>query len=164
MSQTSQFLQWHVIFTSTNNVIHTLQYQEGVRAMCVAEKGGYVYSHPYDLGAYENLISVRDHSSFFVSFRTVLLSSLMITFKSSTFSFYRHINLSCFAIEFQLRHTYFIALMFNFYQICFPWQFRFQVQMSFAGHSPPQDILVLAFVFGQDLMTYLGRQHQNECF
>lgn len=26
--------------------------------MCVAEKGGYVYSHPYDLGAYENLISV----------------------------------------------------------------------------------------------------------
>lgn len=44
--------------TSTKKVFHALQYQEGVRAMCVAEKGGYVYSHPYDLGAYENLIAV----------------------------------------------------------------------------------------------------------
>lgn len=32
--------------------------------MWLAEKGGHVYSHPYDLGAYENLISVSDHSSF----------------------------------------------------------------------------------------------------
>lgn len=78
----------HVIFTSTNNVFHTLQYQEGVRAMCVAEKGGYVYSHPYDLGAYENLISVRDYSSFFVSFHAVLLSSLMMTFNFPFLSSY----------------------------------------------------------------------------
>jgi hypothetical protein len=35
------------------------QYHEGVRAMWLAEKGGNVYAHPYDLGAYENLTTVR---------------------------------------------------------------------------------------------------------
>ncbi|CDO99357.1 unnamed protein product [Coffea canephora] len=35
-----------------------LYYHEGVRAMWLAEKEGYLYSHPYDLGAYENMISV----------------------------------------------------------------------------------------------------------
>jgi hypothetical protein len=40
-------------------VINGLQYHEGVRAMWLAEKGGDLYHHPYDLGVYENLISVR---------------------------------------------------------------------------------------------------------
>jgi hypothetical protein len=40
-------------------VINDLQYHEGVRAMWLAEKGGDLYHHPYDLGVYENLISVR---------------------------------------------------------------------------------------------------------
>lgn len=38
---------------------YTLQYYEGVRAMWLAEKGGEVYRHPYDLGAYDNLTLVR---------------------------------------------------------------------------------------------------------
>uniref|UniRef100_A0A3Q7IMB6 Membrane protein insertion efficiency factor n=1 Tax=Solanum lycopersicum TaxID=4081 RepID=A0A3Q7IMB6_SOLLC len=50
------FLCWHFYLILQNKT--TIEYQEGVRAMCVAEKGGYVYSHPYDLGAYENLIAV----------------------------------------------------------------------------------------------------------
>jgi hypothetical protein len=35
-----------------------LQYHEGVRAMWLAEKAGNLYHHPYDLGVYENLVSV----------------------------------------------------------------------------------------------------------
>ena len=35
------------------------QYHEGVRAMWLAEKGGQVYKHPYDIGAYENLTLVK---------------------------------------------------------------------------------------------------------
>ncbi|XP_059296640.1 probable protein S-acyltransferase 16 isoform X1 [Lycium ferocissimum] len=50
------FLGWHVHLILQNKT--TIEYQEGVRAMWLAEKGGHVYSHPYDLGAYENLISV----------------------------------------------------------------------------------------------------------
>ncbi|KAG9157857.1 hypothetical protein Leryth_000044 [Lithospermum erythrorhizon] len=50
------FLLWHVYLILQNKT--TIEYHEGVRAMLLAEKGGYVYSHPYDLGAYENLISV----------------------------------------------------------------------------------------------------------
>lgn len=42
-----------------------MQYYEGVRAMLVAEQGGNVYSHPYDLGVYENLITVS--GSIFIS-------------------------------------------------------------------------------------------------
>ncbi|XP_048429876.1 probable protein S-acyltransferase 16 isoform X4 [Pyrus x bretschneideri] len=34
------------------------QYHEGVRGMWLAEKGGQIYSHPYDRGAYENLTTV----------------------------------------------------------------------------------------------------------
>jgi len=30
-----------------------------VRALWLAEKGGSIYKHPYDLGPYENLTSVR---------------------------------------------------------------------------------------------------------
>ncbi|XP_015055685.1 probable protein S-acyltransferase 16 isoform X1 [Solanum pennellii] len=50
------FLGWHVHLILQNKT--TIEYQEGVRAMWLAEKGGHVHSHPYDLGAYENLISV----------------------------------------------------------------------------------------------------------
>lgn len=35
-----------------------MQYHEGVRAMWLAEKVGNIYQHPYDLGVYENLVSV----------------------------------------------------------------------------------------------------------
>lgn len=35
------------------------QYHEGVRALYLAEKGGNVFTNFYDLGVYENLISVR---------------------------------------------------------------------------------------------------------
>lgn len=50
------FLGWHFYLILQNKT--TIEYHEGVRAMLLAEKGGHVYSHPYDLGAYENLISV----------------------------------------------------------------------------------------------------------
>ncbi|GFZ10977.1 DHHC-type zinc finger family protein [Actinidia rufa] len=42
-----------------DNPIHEIKrkYHEGVRAMWLAEKGGDVYSHPYNVGAYENLTS-----------------------------------------------------------------------------------------------------------
>jgi len=33
-------------------------YHEGVRAMWLAEKAGNLYHHPYNLGVYENLVSV----------------------------------------------------------------------------------------------------------
>ena len=36
----------------------TVCYYEGVRALWLAEKGGSIYKHPYDLGPYENLTSV----------------------------------------------------------------------------------------------------------
>lgn len=50
------FLGWHMYLIFGNKT--TIEYHEGVRAMWLAEKGGDVYSHPYDLGVYENLISV----------------------------------------------------------------------------------------------------------
>lgn len=40
-------------------IVGVLQYHEGVRAMWLAEKAGNIYRHPYDLGIYENLVSVR---------------------------------------------------------------------------------------------------------
>ncbi|XP_047334478.1 probable protein S-acyltransferase 16 [Impatiens glandulifera] len=49
-------LSWHIYLTLRNKT--TIEYHEGVRAMWLAEKGGDVYSHPYDLGSFENLISV----------------------------------------------------------------------------------------------------------
>ncbi|XP_071716360.1 probable protein S-acyltransferase 16 isoform X2 [Rutidosis leptorrhynchoides] len=52
----SVFLGWHVYLIIQNKT--TIEYYEGVRAMLLAEQGGNVYSHPYDLGVYENLITV----------------------------------------------------------------------------------------------------------
>ncbi|XP_059428211.1 probable protein S-acyltransferase 16 isoform X2 [Corylus avellana] len=52
----SVLLGWHIYLILHNKT--TIEYHEGVRAMWLAEKGGNVYSHPYDLGAYENLTTV----------------------------------------------------------------------------------------------------------
>ncbi|XP_059667843.1 probable protein S-acyltransferase 16 isoform X2 [Cornus florida] len=52
----SILLGWHIYLILQNKT--TIEYHEGVRSMWLAEKGGNVYSHPYDLGAYENLITV----------------------------------------------------------------------------------------------------------
>lgn len=49
-------LGWHIYLILHNKT--TIEYHEGVRAMWLAEKGGSVYNHPYDLGAYENLTMV----------------------------------------------------------------------------------------------------------
>ncbi|KAF5449450.1 hypothetical protein F2P56_029892 [Juglans regia] len=52
----SILLGWHIYLILHNKT--TIEYHEGVRAMWLAEKGGSVYTHPYDLGAYENLTEV----------------------------------------------------------------------------------------------------------
>ncbi|KAF8029290.1 hypothetical protein BT93_E1848 [Corymbia citriodora subsp. variegata] len=52
----SVLLGWHIYLILHNKT--TIEYHEGVRAMWLAEKGGSVYNHPYDLGAYENLTTV----------------------------------------------------------------------------------------------------------
>ncbi|XP_039028691.1 probable protein S-acyltransferase 16 isoform X2 [Hibiscus syriacus] len=49
----SVLLGWHIYLILQNKT--TIEYHEGVRALCLAEKGGTVYEHPYDLGAHENL-------------------------------------------------------------------------------------------------------------
>ncbi|RWR95404.1 putative protein S-acyltransferase 16 isoform X1 [Cinnamomum micranthum f. kanehirae] len=52
----SILLGWHIYLILHNKT--TIEYHEGVRAMWLAEKVGNVYRHPYDLGVYENLVSV----------------------------------------------------------------------------------------------------------
>ncbi|WOL18673.1 putative protein S-acyltransferase 16 [Canna indica] len=52
----SVLLGWHIYLILQNKT--TIEYHDGVRAMCLAEKVGNVYRHPYDLGIYENLVSV----------------------------------------------------------------------------------------------------------
>ncbi|KAG2380893.1 protein S-acyltransferase [Vigna angularis] len=47
---------WHIYLVLHNKT--TIEYHEGVRALWLAEKGGSIYKHPYDLGPYENLTSV----------------------------------------------------------------------------------------------------------
>ncbi|XP_057459082.1 probable protein S-acyltransferase 16 [Lotus japonicus] len=47
---------WHIYLILHNKT--TIEYHEGVRALWLAEKGGSLYNHPYDLGPYENLQSV----------------------------------------------------------------------------------------------------------
>jgi palmitoyltransferase len=47
---------WHIYLILQNKT--TIEYHEGVRSMLLSENGGEVYSHPYDLGVYDNLISV----------------------------------------------------------------------------------------------------------
>ncbi|KAL0375226.1 UNVERIFIED_CONTAM: putative protein S-acyltransferase 16 [Sesamum radiatum] len=50
------FLGWHIYLIVQNKT--TIEYHEGVRAMWLAEKGGQLYSHPYDIGVYENLTAI----------------------------------------------------------------------------------------------------------
>ncbi|KAK9195882.1 hypothetical protein WN943_004010 [Citrus x changshan-huyou] len=52
----SVLLGWHIYLVFHNKT--TIEYHEGVRALWLAEKGGTVYKHPYDLGIYENLTTV----------------------------------------------------------------------------------------------------------
>ncbi|GAY47918.1 hypothetical protein CUMW_108020 [Citrus unshiu] len=52
----SVLLGWHIYLIFHNKT--TIEYHEGVRALWLAEKGGTVYKHPYDLGIYENLTTV----------------------------------------------------------------------------------------------------------
>uniref|UniRef100_A0A2P2K8J5 S-acyltransferase n=2 Tax=Rhizophora mucronata TaxID=61149 RepID=A0A2P2K8J5_RHIMU len=49
-------LGWHIYLSLQNKT--TIEYHEGVRALWLAKKGGHVYKHPYDIGAYENLTTV----------------------------------------------------------------------------------------------------------
>ncbi|OUZ99276.1 zinc finger protein [Macleaya cordata] len=49
-------LGWHVYLILQNKT--TIEYHEGVRAMWLAEKVGNVYTHPYDLGPYQNLTTL----------------------------------------------------------------------------------------------------------
>ncbi|XVE76388.1 hypothetical protein DITRI_Ditri12bG0168600 [Diplodiscus trichospermus] len=58
----SVLLGWHIYLVLQNKT--TIEYHEGVRAMWLAKKGGNVYKHPYDLGAYENLTTVLGPSIF----------------------------------------------------------------------------------------------------
>ncbi|OMO66335.1 Zinc finger, DHHC-type, palmitoyltransferase [Corchorus capsularis] len=58
----SVLLGWHIYLVLHNKT--TIEYHEGVRAMWLAEKGGHVYKHPYDLGVYENLTTVLGPSIF----------------------------------------------------------------------------------------------------
>ncbi|KAL6520956.1 putative protein S-acyltransferase 16 [Orobanche gracilis] len=50
------FLGWHIYLIVKNKT--TIEYHEGVRAMWLAEKGGQLYSHPYDIGEYDNLTEI----------------------------------------------------------------------------------------------------------
>ncbi|KAK9714184.1 hypothetical protein RND81_06G077700 [Saponaria officinalis] len=52
----SVLLGWHIYLILRNKT--TIEYYEGVRAMWLAQKGGEVYRHPYDLGPFDNLTSV----------------------------------------------------------------------------------------------------------
>ncbi|KAJ8423517.1 hypothetical protein Cgig2_024206 [Carnegiea gigantea] len=61
-------LVWHIYLTLRNKT--TIEYYEGVRAMWLAEKGGEVYRHPYDLGAYENLTFNALKNNFNINIRS----------------------------------------------------------------------------------------------
>lgn len=62
------------------NYVDDLQYHEGVRAMWLAEKAGNIYHHPYNLGVYENLISVRTifHTSFLELFPKKIIKDTFV--------------------------------------------------------------------------------------
>lgn len=52
----SYLWSWHLQLILRNQT--TIEQLEGVRALWLADKGGDVYIHPYNIGSYENLISV----------------------------------------------------------------------------------------------------------
>lgn len=49
----------NLYFLNCCKILVLSQYHEGVRALWLAEKGGEVYKHPYDIGADDNLAQVR---------------------------------------------------------------------------------------------------------
>ncbi|XP_065854570.1 probable protein S-acyltransferase 16 [Euphorbia lathyris] len=55
-------LGWHIYLILQNKT--TIEYHEGVRAMWLAERGGNVYKHPYDIGTFENLTTVLGSNIF----------------------------------------------------------------------------------------------------
>jgi hypothetical protein len=61
---TAILLGWHAYLILHNKT--TIEYHEGVRAMWLAEKAGNIYHHPYDLGFYHNIVSVRTISIIFL--------------------------------------------------------------------------------------------------
>ncbi|CAI0427222.1 unnamed protein product [Linum tenue] len=52
----SVLLGWHIYLILQNKT--TIEYHEGVRAMWLAEKGGDLYKHPYNIGGFENLTAI----------------------------------------------------------------------------------------------------------
>ncbi|KAE8725089.1 putative protein S-acyltransferase 16 [Hibiscus syriacus] len=52
----SVLLGWHIYLILQNKT--TIEYHEGVRATGLEDKLGNAYKHPYDLGAYRNLVTV----------------------------------------------------------------------------------------------------------
>ncbi|KAJ3668950.1 hypothetical protein LUZ60_010900 [Juncus effusus] len=49
-------LGWHIYLILQNKT--TIEHHEGVRATWLAEKAGNIYRHPYNLGIYQNLITI----------------------------------------------------------------------------------------------------------
>lgn len=140
--------------------------------MWLAEKGGQIYSHPYDLGAYENLTMVFFLSVLLSSVKNVctLLKALghleRVTFQSKLF--YIHLYISCFSLVgmyllwyyllffYSILHIHYIQTMFD---CC-----RYLVQIPAVGHSPHRDILDLDSAFVQPMIMLLLHQCQNEAF
>ncbi|KAI4331707.1 hypothetical protein MLD38_029864 [Melastoma candidum] len=58
----SILLAWHIYLVLHNKT--TIEYYEGVRAMWLAEKGGHIYKHPYDLGPFDNLTAALGRNIF----------------------------------------------------------------------------------------------------
>ncbi|KAF7845471.1 putative protein S-acyltransferase 16 [Senna tora] len=65
-------LGWHIYLILHNKT--TIEYHEGVRALWLAEKGGNIYKHPYDLGPYENLTTC--------SLRFLIMHQMMMPYSS----------------------------------------------------------------------------------
>lgn len=107
--------------------------------MWLAEKGGQLYSHPYDIGAYENLSTV---SPFFLSCLLLVHSNRYIILKMV--SNYKSLSSSLSEI------VTFVLL------ICY----RFWVQMFYAGFALLHDILELAFVSELSTINSLGYRIQ----
>lgn len=140
--------------------------------MWLAEKGGQIYSHPYDLGAYENLTMVFFLSVLlsFVKNICTLLKALghleRVTLQSKLV--YIHLYISCLSLVgmymlwyyllffYSILHIHYIQAMFD---CC-----RYLVQIPAVGHSPHRDILDLDSASVQPMIMLLLHQCQNEAF
>lgn len=119
-------------------IYYTWQYHEGVRAMWLAEKGGALYSHPYDIGAYDNLTDVSSPIS------SIIVSVFCCLMREKPFIDAYLKNLVSLIIVFTSKIQTFI---FNLSQLFLCETARFWVQRFFSGFAPHLDILVLVFVF-----------------